>query len=63
MYDSGLRDRAGFIIAKIEERMKLKLGDIPEVDQPQNVDVFLEIMKYKGHSCYYYMVDLDKHAL
>ena len=60
MYDSGLRDRAGFIIARIEVRMKLKLGDIPEVDQPQNVDVFLELL---DEGCAYYMVDLDKHEL
>ena len=60
MYDSGLRDRVGFLIAKIEERMKLKLGDIPEVDQPQNVDVYLDLADERGA---YYMVDLDKRAL
>ena len=58
MYDSGLRDYAGLIIAQIEETMKME--DIPEVDQPQNVDVFLETF---GNSCDYYMVDLDKYAL
>ena len=62
MYDSNLRDRAGLVIAQIEETMKLELEleDIPEVDQPQNVDVFLELL---DEGCDYYMVDLDKHAL
>ena len=63
MYDSSLRDRAELIIAQVEETMKLKLEDIPEVDQPQNVDVYLEITKTYGHWCGYYMVDLDKRAL
>ena len=60
MYNSGLRYYAGLIIAQVEETMKLKMEDIPEVDQPQNVDVFLERL---GYFCDYYMVDLDKHAL
>ena len=60
MYDSSLRDRAGLVIAQVEETMKRKLEDIPEVDQPQNVDVFLEIF---WNSYGYYMVDLDKRAL
>ena len=64
MYDSGLWDVADLMIAEIEMIMRMKMDDMPEVDRPQNVDVFLEIMKtYKGHACYYYMVDLDKHAL
>ena len=60
MYGSSLRDRAGLVIAQVEETMKRKLEDIPEVDQPQNVDVFLETL---GYFCEYYMVDLNKHAL
>ena len=74
MYDSSLRDRAELIIALIEETMKLELEleDIPEVDQPQNVDVFLELPDLDEGYDYdmvdyymvdYYMVDLDKHAL
>ena len=62
MYDTNLRDRAGLVIAQIEETMKLELEleDIPEVDQPQNVDVFLELL---DEGCDYYMVDLDKRVL
>ena len=60
MYDSSLRDRAGLVIAQVEEIMTRKMVDMPEVDQPQNVDVFLKIF---WNSCEYYMVDLDKHAL
>ena len=63
MYDSSLRDRAGLVIAQVEETMKRKLEDIPEVDQPQNVDVFLKITKSYGHWFDYYMVDLVKRAL
>ena len=63
MYNSDLRDEAGLVIAQIEETMRLKLEDLPEVDRPQNVDVYLEISTIFGHRCDYYMVDLDKHAL
>ena len=60
MYDCNLRDRAELVIVHIEDTMKLKMEDIPEEDQPQNVDVFLETSEdWYG----YYMVDLDKRAL
>ena len=60
MYDTDIRDRARSIITQIEETMNQKMEGIPEVDRPQNVDVFLET---SWNSCDYYMVDLDKRSL
>ena len=66
MCNSHLRLHAESMIACTEGRMNLKLEEIPEVDRPQNVDVFLEFRQEymnEGHKCEYYMVDLDKRAV
>ena len=43
MYDTGIRDRARSIITEIEETMNQKMEGIPEMDRPQNVDVFFKL--------------------